>query len=302
MFEPKLVMAELPTHAQDDLILPFRLENRHVRGKIIRLGASVTEILSRHDYPQPVSEILGEAVCLAALMGGSLKFDGRFILQTQSDGPLSLMVADFVTPGDLRGYARFDSENAEKGTGMLGKGHLAFTIDQGAHMERYHGIVALEGQTLAEAAHSYFEQSEQIPTQVHLAAGAIQTGESSGWRAGGIMLQHMPGDGGNPASEAEEEDWNRAGILLKTVEAHELLDPMLSAEQLLYRLFHEEQVRIFESQSLRAHCSCSEPGVRALLEQFSAEDRADMLDENGLIAVNCEFCSRRYHFSPDGFE
>lgn len=293
-------MSDSLSAAQDDLILPFRLENRHVRGKLVRLGASITEILSRHDYPQPVSELLGEAACLAALMGGSLKFDGRFILQTQSDGPVSMMVADFVTPGDLRGYARFDGR-AGAGGNMLGKGHLAFTIDQGAHMERYQGIVALQGQGLAEAAHGYFEQSEQIPTQVHLAAGAIQTGEEAGWRAGGIMLQHMPGEGGTPAAEADAEDWSRAGILLGTVEAHELLDPMLPPEQLLYRLFHEEHVRVFAPQPLRAHCRCSEPAVRAMLEQFSDEERAGMLDDNGLISVNCEFCSRKYHFSPEGF-
>lgn len=286
----------------DDLILPFRLENRQVRGKIVRLGASLTEILSRHDYPQPISSVLGEAVALAALMGNSLKFDGRFILQTQSDGPLSLMVADFATPGDLRGYARFETEAVASTEDMLGKGHLAFTVDQGAHMERYQGIVSLEGEGLVPAAHNYFEQSEQIPTRLHLAAGAIQTGDGEGWRGGGIMLQHMPGEGGEGGSAGEDdEDWNRAGILLDTVEAHELLDPMLPAEHLLYRLFHEERVRVFAPQALQARCSCSEPAVKALLEQFSAEEREGMVDESGLIAVNCEFCSRKYHFSPEGF-
>ncbi|PLX39780.1 MAG: Hsp33 family molecular chaperone [Hyphomicrobiales bacterium] len=293
-------MATAPA-AADDLILPFRLENAQLRGKIIRLGGAITEIIARHDYPGPVSALLGEAACLAGLMGASLKFDGRFILQSQSDGPVSLMVADFATPGDLRAYARFDPAEVASGADMLGKGHLAFTIDQGTHMERYQGIVALEGQTLADAAHGYFERSEQIPTRIHLAAGPIKTGEGEGWRAGGIMLQHLPGEGGTPVAAAAE-DWNRAGLLLKTVEAHELLDPTLAPEQLLYRLFHEEQVRVFDPQPLRAHCGCSEAGVSSMLEQFSADERAGMLDGNGLITVNCQFCSRKYHFSPDGFK
>lgn len=297
------MMASDHSEPGDDLILPFRLENRAMRGKLIRLGASISDILTRHDYPQPVSRLLGEATCLAGMMGSSLKFDGRLILQSQSDGPVALMVADFATPGNLRGYARYDAAAAADANGkMLGRGHLAFTIDQGAHMERYQGIVALAGQSLTDAAHGYFKQSEQIPTLIHLAAGPIHTGEGAAWRAGGIMLQHMPGEGGALDDAAEEEDWSRAGVLLQTVEAHELLDPTLSPQHLLYRLFHEEQVRVFEPQPLRAHCSCSEPGVRALLQQFSPEERSTMLEDDGLIGVNCEFCSRKYHFSPDGFD
>ncbi|HHK73650.1 MAG TPA: Hsp33 family molecular chaperone [Rhizobiales bacterium] len=285
----------------DDLILPFTLEGANVRGKLVRLGPAISEILDAHAYPQAIAAKLGEAIVLSALLGGTLKFDGKLILQTSTDGALNMMVANFTTPGDLRGYARFEGEGKDLSEGhLLGKGHLALTIDQGAQMERYQGVVELQGDDLAAAAHSYFERSEQIPTQIQLAAGPIITQGGQGWRAGGLLIQHMPG-GAAEASEGSQEDWRRVCLLQKTTQAHEMLDPQLPAEQLLYRLFHEEGVKVFPPQPLRAKCGCSEAGVREMLLRFSAAERADMLKDDGTISVNCQFCNRDYVFDAAEF-
>ncbi len=286
----------------DDLILPFALQGADVRGKIVRLGDTVSDILNRHDYPQAVSAKLAEAVVLAALLGSSLKFDGKLILQTSSDGPLGMMVVDFTTPDALRGYARFEERGGDfTNAPLLGKGHLALTVDQGADMERYQGVVALQGDDLALAADEYFARSEQIPTRIQLCAGPIITAGSNGWRAGGIMIQHMPGDA-DKESSSRDEDWSRAMILLQTVAADELLDPQLPPEKLLYRLFHEEGVRVFDPQPLKADCGCSEERVRAMLAGFSKTERGDMLDDGNEFAVKCEFCGREYKFAAAEFE
>jgi len=283
---------------RDDLILPFTLEGANVRGKLVRLGPAISEILEGHDYPQAIAAKLGEAIVLTALLGGTLKFDGKLIVQTSTDGPLKMMVADFTTPGDLRGYARFAGEEQDFARGpLLGKGHLALTIDQGARMERYQGVVELESDDLAEAANRYFERSEQIPTRIRLAAGPILTSQNSAWRAGGLLIQHMPGS--SSAAEANEEDWRRVCLLQGTTQAHELLDPQLPAEQLLYRLFHEEDVKVFAPQPLQARCGCSRPRVREMLARFSAKERADMLRDDGTISVNCQFCNREYVFEAE---
>ena len=286
----------------DDLILPFALQEANVRGKIVRLGDSISDILGRHDYPPQVSAKLAEATVLASLLGGTLKFDGKLILQTSSDGPLGMMVADFTTPGSLRGYARFEEREGDfSDAPLLGHGHLALTIDQGEHMERYQGVVALQGDDLALAADEYFQRSEQIPSQIHLCAGPIITNAGSAWRAGGIIIQHMPDDTGDEGA-GRGEDWRRAEILLQTIAADELLDPQLPPEKLLYRLFHEEGVRIFTPQPLKADCGCSNERVRAMLAGFSKAERGDMLDTDNEFAVKCEFCGREYKFAAAEFE
>jgi molecular chaperone Hsp33 len=309
---------------QDDMVLPFAIEGLEVRGRIIRLGPALDAMLHRHDYPPLVSALLGKAVTLGALLGTTLKFDGRFILQTQSDGPVDLIVVDFTTPDRLRAYARFDAEAvASAGPGaapesLLGAGHLAMTVDRGGDMSRYQGIVALEGGTLEEAAHGYFLRSEQIPSRLHLAvAEAFRKGTPVGaWRSGGILIQHLPkaprrardlppGDvpeGAVVPPEDEEDDaWTEATTLLSTVEDHELLDPGLAPERLLYRLFHERGVRVFERRMLHDRCRCSREAVDRLIRQFTPAERADMV-EDGEIRVTCEFCNARYRFDPKEFE
>lgn len=300
---------------EDDLILPFQAEQADVLGRLVKLGPVVDTILSRHDYPEPVSKLLGEAVALTALLGASLKFEGKFILQASTDGPVDLLVADYQVPGRLRGYARFSPERVDElGSGydvlseLLGQGHFAMTIDRGAEMERYQGVVPLEGESLTEAADTYFRQSEQLPTFIRLAVAkhyrAGQAGERPWtWRAGGLLVQKLSREGGHGGAgdtAFDEEDWIRARSLAETVEDHELLDPLLPPDRLLYRLFHEEQVRAYPALSLETYCSCSRERVEELLRRFTNEDLKDMVVD-GEVWVNCEFCNSRYHFDPASF-
>jgi molecular chaperone Hsp33 len=327
MPEPRIV---IPTRAPaatsaDDTILPFQVEALDLRGRVVRFGAAIDTILSRHRYPAPVTKLLGEATVLTVLLGSTLKFEGRFILQTQSDGPVRMLVIDYTTPDKVRACARFDAErvaaaiaSGTAGPGaLLGRGHLAMTIDQGPDTARYQGIVALEGHDLEFAAHEYFLRSEQIPTRVRLAVAeelrAGGDGARRRWRAGGLLLQFLPqsperarrpdlhpGDPpeGVEVDEPPDDDaWVEARSLVATIEDVELLDPEASAEQLLYRLFHEHGVRVFRSKALRAKCSCSREGVERMLRSFSQDDRDDMV-ENGKISVTCEFCNATYVFAP----
>ncbi len=296
---------------EDDLILPFQAEHAEVSGRLVKLGPTVDTILSRHAYPEAVSQLLGEAVALTALLGAALKFEGKFILQASTDGPVDLLVADYQVPGGLRGYARFSPERlaALPPDGrLLGDGHLAMTIDRGLETERYQGVVPLEGDNLTEAADTYFRQSEQLPTLIKLAvARHYRAGKAGGrpwtWRAGGLLVQKLTREGGRSVGREAafaEEDWTRAKALAETVEDHELLDPMLPPDRLLYRLFHEEQVRAYRAIPLESYCSCSKARVEELLRRFSAEDLADMVVD-GEVWVTCEFCNSRYRFNPASF-
>jgi len=309
----------------DDTVLPFAVEALELRGRVVRLGPAVDLILRRHDYPAPVAKLLGEAIVLTVLLGSVLKFEGRFILQTQSDGPVRMLVVDYTTPGKVRALAGFDKERVAAATAagkddpgaLIGHGHLAMTIDQGPDTSRYQGLVALEGKDLEHAAHEYFLRSEQIPTRVRLAIGEEFSAAADGlrrrWRAGGILLQFLPqaperarqgdldpGDApeGTPLHVVAEDDaWVEGRSLFATVEDVELIDPAVSAERLLYRLFHERGVRVFRSRALTAECSCSRQGVANMLASFSQEDRDHMV-KDGVITVTCEFCSSTYVFEP----
>jgi molecular chaperone Hsp33 len=294
----------------DDLILPFQAENADVFGRLVKLGPVVDTILSHHAYPETVSQLLGEAVALTALLGAALKFEGKFILQASTDGPVDLLVADYQVPGGLRGYARYAADRLDAlapDERPLGEGHLAMTIDRGADTERYQGVVPLEGESLTEAADTYFRQSEQLPTFIRLAVARHYRAGGGGeriwtWRAGGLLVQKLTREGGRGGrvSGLAEDDWARAKALAETVEDHELLDPMLPADRLLYRLFHEEQVRAFRAIPLKSYCSCSQGRVEDLLRRFSPEDLAEMVVD-GEVWVTCEFCNRRYRFNPAAF-
>src|SRR5713101_3461270 len=304
----------------DDAVLPFEVDALDLRGRLTRLGPALDDILTRHDYPPAVGKLLGEAIVLTTLLGSSLKFDGRFILQTQTDGPVSFLIVDFQAPDRLRAYARFDAKRLKDGLdsgALLGHGHLAMTIDQGPDMSRYQGLVALEGGSLEDAAHEYFLRSEQIPTRVRLAVGEEWRGGEEGprhrWRAGGMLLQFLPkaperarqadlhpGDApeGVVTHTVDEDDaWIEGQSLIGTVEDVELIDPDLSGERLLYRLFHERGVRGFPPLPLRAQGSCSRDAVSSMLASFAAKDRADMV-KDGKVVVTCEFCSSVYEFTP----
>jgi molecular chaperone Hsp33 len=312
----------------DDTILPFEVAALDLRGRVARLGPAVDEILNAHDYPAPVAKLLGEAIVLTVLLGSALKMEGRFILQTQSDGPVRMLVVDFTTPGKVRACARFDAARVEAAMTsgrdaaglLLGRGHLAMTIDQGPDMSRYQGLVALEGQDLEHAAHEYFMRSEQIPTRIRMAVGeefsAGREGARHRWRAGGILLQFLPkaperarqadldpGDappgsafhGAAPHQVPEDDAWVEGRSLFETVEDVELIDPAVSVERLVYRLFHERGVRVFRSTAVAAQCSCSRAGVADMLKSFSQDDRDHMV-ENGVITVTCEFCNSSHVF------
>lgn len=301
-----------------DALLPFEVASLDLRGRLIKLGPALDEILSKHAYPPAVSKVLGEAIVLTSLLGSSLKFEGRFSLQTQTDGPISMIVVNFTAPDKLRAYARFDASRIKFGqtTGeLLGKGHLAMTIDQGADMSRYQGLVALDNDDLEAAAHEYFLRSEQIPTRVRLAVGEELRGHGGPrhrWRAGGLLLQFLPkspvrqadlhpGDmpeGTEVHTSAEADAWIEGQSLMQTVEDVELIDPELSGERLLFRLFHERGVRVFSQQNVRAKCSCSRDAVASMLNGFTRRERIDMV-ENGKIVVTCEFCSSVYSFTAE---
>ncbi|MGH6815016.1 MAG: Hsp33 family molecular chaperone [Hyphomicrobiaceae bacterium] len=294
---------------RDNFLRPFRTVRSGVGGRLVRLGASADTILKRHDYPIPVSQALGEALVLAAMLGTALR-DGKFILQTNTDGPLNFLVADYETPGKLRGYASFDAARVaetDQGT-LLGKGHLAMTIDPLGERERYQGIVALSAEPLTVAAHTYFRQSEQLPTFIRVAVARHYVPGEAGawhWRAGGLMIQKnfprgeraRPGDDDTPGED--DEGWRRTRTLAETVEDHELLDPLLSSNRLLYRLFHEEGVRVFRTVPLSDRCRCSRERVAVVLGSFGPDELAGMQEADGQVTVACQFCNTKYRFPPE---
>lgn len=325
------------TSAGDDNVLPFQVDGLEIRGRAVQLGSMLDAILERHDYPEPVASLLAQVVVLTVLLGSSLKFDGKFSVQTQSDGPVSLLVVDFKTPGDVRAYAKYDetgiraavSDNAVSAPQLLGNGIMGMTIDQGANTQRYQGIVALDGSTLDEIACQYFRQSEQIPTIVKTSVGQIIEPDNNGgtkrrWRAGGLLAQFLPSasermdmgdfDPGTPpeGSNVElvnqesvvDDAWNETLALVDTISADELTDPEISVERLLYRLFHESGVRVYDAAPVSAKCTCSREKMMAVFNGFSKEELRDVLAQSELenrFLATCEFCSRTYEFDPIQF-
>src|SRR4051794_35917766 len=298
----------------DDLIQPFRLDPFALRGRLVRLGPTVDRILSQHDYPDPVAAILGEAITLAIVLAGALKYDGIFTLQTKSDGPVRLIVADVSTEGAVRGYAQYDAERVEVAMAgdvhrghspsvpdLLGSGYIAFTVDQGEDTERYQAIVELMGATLAECAQHYFRQSEQVQAGIKLAVARSGPPGPNGsaWRAGALMLQRVPPEGGYAVIADDVEDaWRRAMVLMSSATPDELVDPELSPRRLLFRLFHEDGVRVFETQPLEARCRCSRERIAGILRSLPREDIEEMRSEP-VTTVTCEFCNTRYEFTAD---
>lgn len=291
----------------DDVVAAFQIEGAPALGRYVRLADQVIDpILRRHDYPRPVALLLGEALTLAALVGALLKVTGRLIVQAEGKGDVPLLVAEYRSgERSLRGYARIEKGAREKLAAMntappgelLGAGALVMTLEQEDAKARHQGVVPLDGRTLAQCAENYFAQSEQVPTRIKLAVGeAYARGERASWRAGGALLQRVAGDA---ARGSTDEDWGRAEILFASLSDQELLDPALGPDRVLYRLFHEDGVRMARPDALLEKCHCDRDRLTALLTRFGAAELSDMIEPDGLIHAHCEFCSRLYLIAPE---
>jgi molecular chaperone Hsp33 len=287
----------------DDFVAPFSLDNAPVRGRVVRLGAGALDaVLRRHDYPRAVAMLLGEALALASLVGSLLKAEGRLIVQAQGEGAVSLLVAEH-NHGALRGYARLRegaadalaNANRMAPAALLGEGALVLTLEIEGEAP-YQGVVTLEGETLAQCAETYFRVSEQTDTGIRLAVGEVlRADRAPEWRAGGVLMQRIAGD---DARGDTQEDWRRATYLFATVTDEELLDPDLAADRLLFRLFHEEGVRMGSASGLADQCSCNAERLTAIMRSFDADELRDMVEPDGLLHARCQFCGRSYEIAP----
>jgi molecular chaperone Hsp33 len=292
------------TPLTDDIIAGFSLDNAPVRGRAVRMAVGALDpILCRHDYPRPVALLLGEALTLAALIGSLLKIEGRLVVQAQGEGSVPLLVAEHSS-GGLRGYARLAEGAGEQlaranripPADLLGAGSLILTLDRGPSVAPYQGIVALNGDTLAACAENYFRTSEQVDTGIRLAVGELMRADApSTWRAGGILIQRMASD---DARGDTREDWSRASILFGTVKDEELIDPALPTDRLLYRLFHEEGVRMETPTPLDDRCTCNEERLTALMRTFPKDELQDLIEPDGKLHARCQFCAREYLIDP----
>ncbi|MCC5986124.1 MAG: Hsp33 family molecular chaperone HslO [Pararhodobacter sp.] len=316
--------------AWDDTVLPFQLDRSDIRGRVARLDSTLERLLAQHDYPAPIEALVAEAALLTAMIGQTLKLRWRLSLQIRGNGPARLIATDYFAPASegapaqLRAYASFDSERMDESAepfSLIGEGYFAIIIHQGRDMQPYQGITPIAGGSLCACAETYFAQSEQLPTRFAVSFGPeALKGERRKWRGGGVMLQHLPkasphaqgdatGEGGLLAAtdmlEGDEaENWNRANLLLDTVEPDELLGPAVQPTDLLLRLFHEEAPRVFDAQPLAFGCTCSEARVRQSLSIYSARDIASMTTAEGTVTADCQFCGAHYVLDPAtvGFE
>jgi molecular chaperone Hsp33 len=314
--------------AWDDTVLPFQLDVSDMRGRVARLDGALNAILEQHDYPPQVEALVAEMALLTALIGQTIKLRWKLQLQVQSKGPVRMIATDYYGPekeggtARIRAYASYDADRLTDAAPFdhVGEGYFAIMIDQGKGMTPYQGITPLTGGSLSACAEAYFAQSEQLPTRFSLSFGrSTEPGIAEHWRAGGVMLQHMPkaspfvaqGVGSGEVLQAQdlvqgdqEENWNRVNILLDTVEDMELIGPSVPPNDLLLRLFHEEQPRVYDAQQIRFGCSCSEERVRQTLSIYSARDIEKMTTDDGLVTADCQFCSAHYELDPGtvGFE
>ncbi|MDF1854973.1 Hsp33 family molecular chaperone HslO [Pseudooceanicola sp.] len=314
--------------AWDDTVLPFQLDNSDIRGRVARLDGVLDGILKQHDYPPVVEALVAEMALLTALIGQTIKLRWKLQLQLQTDGPVRMIATDYYgpdaegAPARIRAYASYDRDRLQGDVPMdqVGKGYFAIVIDQGAGMTPYQGITPVAGDSIARSAEAYFAQSEQLPTRFALSFGrSIEPGGDEHWRGGGVMIQAMPkasplsgggsGDAGlilatDLVDGDQEEDWTRVNLHLDTVEELELTGPNVAPTDLLVRLFHEENPRVFDAQPVRFGCSCSEDKVRQSLSIYSAKDIAKMTTEDGKVTADCQFCGAHYEMDPAsvGFE
>ncbi len=308
--------------AWDDTVLPFQLDVSDMRGRVTRLDGVLDGILKQHDYPEQVEALVAEMALLTALIGQTVSLRWKLSLQVQSKGAVRMIATDYYAPQEegqpaqIRAYASFDRERLTNGApfDQVGEGYFAILIDQGKGTQPYQGITPLAGGSLSACAEAYFAQSEQLPTRFSLSFGkSTEPGVGEHWRAGGIMLQHMPkaspfvatGDGDGQILSADDlvdgeegENWGRVNILLDTVDDLELIGPSIQPTDLLVRLFHEEQPRVYDAQPVHFGCTCSEDRVRQSLSIYSAQDIAKMTTDEGTVTADCQFCGAHYVLDP----
>ncbi len=293
--------------AWDDSLLPFQLDKADIRGRFVRLDGALNRILDQHNYPEPVARLVAEAVVLTALIGQTIGFKAKLSLQIRGNGPIRLIATDYFAPeaegeaGQIRAYASYDAGKVSNAApfSQLGKGMFAVLIDQGTGQAPYQGITPLNAGSLASCAETYFAQSEQLATRFAL---SIARGKS--WRAAGLVLQHMPkasplkvmAEMADP--EMDAENWNRATILLESVQQEEMIGPKVSPTELLFRLFHEDAPRVYDPQPVRFGCTCSEDKVRQSMSIYSAKDIATMTTDAGTLTADCQFCGAHYVLDP----
>jgi molecular chaperone Hsp33 len=305
-----------------DFVLPFDIAKAGVRGRFVRLDAASAQALDAHALPEPAARVAGESLALAALLGSALKLDGRLTVQTKSSGPLDLVTADYYgsspdqgeddeaqsssssSSRGVRGYARLDADRFagldDAGfAGLMGEGALAITIEPKRGGQTYQGIVSLSPDGLAASAETYFAQSEQLPTVIRLAAAPLfVAGEKTPrWRAAGLMLQMTPE--ASKASGRNEDDWNRLSILARTVEDLELVDTNLAPETVLWRLFHEDEVRVQPPEPVAFRCDCDAGRITSVLRSYAPQERAGLADPDGVIRARCEFCGTTHEITPE---
>jgi molecular chaperone Hsp33 len=314
-------IVETLTPIHSDAVVPFEVEGRDVSGRITRLDAVANNILGHQNYPDAVAKLLGQALSITALLGSIMKFEGIFTFQIKGSGPVSLLVCDYATPkgadsadaigGILRGMAKFDADQmpaSETPTmkELLGDGYLALTIDQGSHTDRYQGIVELTGDSLDDCARHYFMTSEQLPSEIVSSCERVTVDGNKTWRAASLLIQHLPPArdkieiGAIDKATANQENWAHARALIQTVTPEELLDTGLPLQDLVYRLYHEDGVRAYQSSHLGLGCRCSRKKLEDVIRTFSDDDVAHMVVD-GQITVQCQFCNTEYVFSPDEF-
>lgn len=284
----------------NDSVIGFTVPKRSTRGRLARMSVSLREVLAAHDYPAPLAHLLGEALMLTVLLGSTLReTDGQVTLQAQAEGgPVELLVCDWRT-GNLRGYLKLRDGSPPLPAGAtladaFGRGYLAITLEQTEASERYQGIVPLEGKSLCEAVEGYFSTSEQLPTLLRVAVART----AAGWVAGGLLAQHLPtgeiGQARLSTKDGIDPDWQHVAVLAGSVSPEELTDEALPLETLLWRLLNEDEVRVMPAVPLARFCHCSADHFRTVLLRFPEEERAEMRNDDGLIVVNCEFCSKSY--------
>lgn len=311
--------------AWDDTVLPFQLDRSDIRGRVARLDGVLDRVLSQHDYPDVIEQLVAEMALLTAMIGQTMKLRWKLSLQVRGDGPARLIATDYYAPkadgepAQIRAYASYDEDRLDTDAepfSQIGQGYFAILIDQGQGTTPYQGITPIAGGSLSACAETYFAQSEQIPTRFSLSYGrSTLAGAAEAWRAGGVLLQHMPKasphvQGGGSGEDGllepsdmldgdEEESWNRANYLLDTVDDMELIGPRVQPTELLVRLFHEERPRVFDPEAVQFGCPCSAERVRDSLSIYSAKDIASMTTEEGIVTADCQFCGAHYEFDPE---